>query len=361
MLRYNIKNMKLRIFKRNRNNAISTIVSALLAITIFVGAAISIIFLGIPYVNDLQSQESLENVEMQFNLILDNIKDIVTGEADDKNVLTLAIEEGSISINKNDFDRTIFLYSNNGISKYSFNVSGLDDNNKEFDLLNISYELVNINSTAKFYNNISDPDSFYLEQLNVSLISVNKYKVTSKINDFEGRVCIELYDGEIKEKNLFGKIWLFDSNSLIFKTQSHSGLHKLILEKGGILYNKNSDSKVEKLFNIYYKDDSFGLHVLQTLASKSFSVSGGGGLNIKISIESRGSSQQIIEVVYNLCLQLYGDNAQIWLKNINDKYINKFLLNDQDNDGIVDTLFLSESSNGVELIFLNSIVDINKV
>jgi hypothetical protein len=347
MLRYNIKNMKLRTFKRDRIDAISTVISAILAITIFVGAAISTIFFGIPYINDLQSQESLENIEMQFNLIVDNIKDIVTGEADGKNVLTLAIEEGLLSHNKNDFDRTILMYSN---SDFNFSISELDNivskfklNIKSNDTIN-EVDILRINDDGnlgkELWSNYSEP-----------------YITLDPPHLFEDKMVIFLNKSGIPK----GKIWFFDSESLVFKTQSNTGSHKLILEKGGIIYTNNKNSQVKKLFNIYLKHNSFGLHVLQTNISKPFTLSGEGGFNIRFSIESGGSSLQELNDAYNLRLQLYGENAQTWLSYINNKYVDKFVISDEDNNGVDDTLFLSESHNGIDLIFLNSIVNLNKV
>ena len=117
----------------------------------------------------------------------------------------------------------------------------------------------------------------------------------------------------------------------------------------------DNPKQIKKLFNVYLEDDSFGLHVIQTNSSKSFSAGGGGGFNIRISIEGHGSWKQEIRNVYNLSLQLHGDNAFTWLNYINNKYENRF---DQQDDN---TLYLIESSDGVKLSFLNSIVDINKV
>jgi hypothetical protein len=129
------------------------------------------------------------------------------------------------------------------------------------------------------------------------------------------------------------------------------------LEKGGIIYLKNENSQVKRLFNVYLEDDSFGIHVLQILALKSFSASGSNGFNRKISVESRGTWVQERDDVYYLKLQLHGDNAQTWLDDINNKYQNKFVISDDDNDGLYDTLFLSESADGMQFTFLNSITD----
>jgi hypothetical protein len=125
--------MKLRIYFRDRKDAITPIISAVLAVMIILGAALSAIFWGFPYINKLRSEESLESAETQFNLIVDKIKDIVTGKVDDKYVLSLSVEEGSISIDNNDYDRTILMYSY--FDTQNFSISELGDRDNDFELM----------------------------------------------------------------------------------------------------------------------------------------------------------------------------------------------------------------------------------
>lgn len=341
--------MKLRIYIKDRFDAVTSVISAILAITIVIVAALSTVFWGIPYVDELRNKESLENAEMQFNLLIDNMKDIIIGNADSKNVLSVAVEEGTISVDNSSYDRTILMYSLKGISKYNFSVAGLDDNNKWFNLIMSDYS--NIKAKGFFYNDPSDPNNYHEENF-------TDFALSEKWSPFDlkGRVCILLYDGVRIPDNLFGKIWLFDSISLKFNLHTNEGNHELSMEKGGIIYIKDGDSRVKRLFNVYFEDSTFGLHVLQTLFLESFSADGN-GFNIKISIECRGSwmQQKPDDDIYNLRLQLHGDNAQTWLDYINKKHENKFVITDNN------TLFLSESGDGYQISFLNSIVDIDKI
>ena len=75
-----MKNMKQRINFKNKFDAITSVVSAILAITIVILAALSTVFWGIPYIDELRNKESLENAEMQFNLLINNMKDIIIFE-----------------------------------------------------------------------------------------------------------------------------------------------------------------------------------------------------------------------------------------------------------------------------------------
>jgi hypothetical protein len=196
---------------------------------------------------------------MQFNSILDNIKDIVTGEADDKNVLTVSIEEGTISVNKNNFDRTILMYSYD--QSLYFSVSELENIDNQF-VLNINEGTIEnvhifpIKDDGEIGNEIGS-------QYTPPLITLNS-------DVFDDKMVIFL--NNTTDTTIKGKIWLFDSDPLLYKLDSAIGSHRLYLEKGGIIYIKNGKSQVNKLFNIYLEDDSFGLHVLQTISSKSFSA-----------------------------------------------------------------------------------------
>ena len=57
-------------------------------------------------------------------------------------------------IHKNDFDRTILMYSYNGNLKYNFSISGLGDNDRWFDIIMSNYS--NINAKGWFYNDSSN-------------------------------------------------------------------------------------------------------------------------------------------------------------------------------------------------------------
>ena len=54
--------MKLQIHIRDSFDAVTPVISAILAITVVIVAVSSTVFWGGPYVNDLQSKESLERV-----------------------------------------------------------------------------------------------------------------------------------------------------------------------------------------------------------------------------------------------------------------------------------------------------------
>ena len=339
--------MKLRIHIRARFDAVTPVISAILAVTVVIVAVSSTVFWSGPYVDGLQSKESLENAEMQFNLIVENIKDIVIRGADDKNILPVVVDQGSISIDKSDYDRTIVVYSTNPDPGYEITVDelGLDSSDNVFYVY-----LGNNLGTNNIRANIQWPDN---DEYSEEMEFVGTDGRVEATHDISGNVHITLSD----TGSDFGNIWLFDSNSLIFDLHSSAGIHRLSLEKGGIIYFNDGEAQVKRLFSVDLKDDSFGIHVLQILALKSFSAGGGNGFNGKISVESRGTWVQERGNIYYLKLQLHGDNAQTWLDYINNKYENKFVVSDDDNDGLDDTLFLSESTDGVQLTFLNSIID----
>ena len=78
-----------------------------------------------------------------------------------------------------------------------------------------------------------------------------------------------------------------------------------------------------------------------------------------INVSSLGTWKQEAKNVYNLRLQLHGDNRDTWINYFNNKYKDEFGPSEL-SDG---TLFLLDSNDagGVSLTFLNSIVVFNMI
>jgi len=115
---------------KKNNNAVTPIISIVLALLIVTSAVTSILLWGVPYIESLRSEAALKNAEMQFNTVVDGVGDLVNSNPGEKKVTPITIDEGSISVDKDESDRTILLYSYN--STYNFTVSGLNDSDKSF-------------------------------------------------------------------------------------------------------------------------------------------------------------------------------------------------------------------------------------
>lgn len=337
--------MKQRINIKNRLNAVSPVISAILAITIITVTTSTAVILAAPYLDEIHGEKTLGSAEMQFDSIRDNIQGLVNGKNGKANVLSVAVDDGSISIDKNEYDRTIMIYSLVYDSDHEITVGDLDNND------NVFYVYLNSNLGSNIEADIQWPNNDdYGDEMKP--VAVDGRVEAS--HDISGTVYIALRDTNL-DPELFGKILLFDSNSLNFVLPSGVGVQELSLEQGGLIYFKDETPQVKRPFNVHLEDGFFEVYIIQTLASKSVSI-GSHGFNVKINTTSHGTFLQERRNVYYLRLQMHGDNAQTWLDYVYNKYAGRFDGPPSDN-----TLFSSDSDDagGVELTFLSSIVEFN--
>jgi len=337
--------MKLRE-RRFYDNGVSTVVSAILAITIVVSVVSAVLFYGIPYINKLTEKENLENAENNFNAIIDEINDMLISGGGDKNVIEITSEEGSISMSSGDLDRTIVMYSY--IDNLDFYVTGLDIENVD--------DTFNLNNYGSINNvNVYEIDSE--GKLNSVASSFNAGEVKLNSGDFKYNMTIDLLDNS-RPDPIVGKIWFFDSNPFEYEISISEGTSKMFLEKGGIIYSKNNINQIKKPINIYWDgtDDYFAIHVLQTvLDDNSFST--GNGFDSRISIENPYvSAREQAKNVHNVRLQFFGDHSDLWEEYIDNKYDDA----DINYNEVSDTLLVNQGSE-VSFSFISSQVTLDMV
>lgn len=165
----------------------------------------------------------------------------------------------------------------------------------------------------------------------------------------KGTVCIDLYD----RNNWFGSIWIFDSTPITYLPSSSGGLEKVTIEKGGIINYEDVTGQLQrKPPYIYEGNGVFAIHIIQAIAS-SFAASGSGNFRYKVySNLYRNSAMEEGKTVFNLRLQFYGDNTEVWLKYFVDNY--------EFNPAGENTLFYAPSApmEGVKFSFAHATVEL---
>ncbi|MGF3584119.1 MAG: polymorphic toxin-type HINT domain-containing protein [Thermoplasmatota archaeon] len=127
---------------------------------------------------------------------------------------------------------------------------------------------------------------------------------------FRGTVQIDLYN----DSYCFGSIILLDSDSLTYESPSSSGTYISTIENGGLLYSDpNINKYLKKTPPIYAGGGVFSMHAIQIVASP-FSAGGSNGFRIRVKTVVNVNSIREKDYVYNLRLQFYGDNSDLWLK-----------------------------------------------
>ena len=335
--------------KNRKSCAAVTIVGALLVIVVVTVVVSSVLFIGMPNIADLESDGNFQNLEILCGAIVDNINEITFNKPGEQKIIPFTVDKGSISVDKNEYDKTIVSYSNESDEKYNFTVTGLDDDDRRFRVL-----------FATGWNNglinahIHWIDGESAGKREDSPVTSEGYVDASV--ELKGTVEILINDTEIASDFLVGKIWLFDSNFLTCDLTSGETPHIISIEKGGIVYYNSQQSRVEKSFNLDAENDYLKMQIVNLKALKSFSIF---DINVqaKISTNSIINKVQEMKRLYFIKIQFHRHNAQTWINYIDSQYDEFVPVNSN-------MLFYAPSDSsiypgGVLTVFSHSLVEID--
>jgi len=340
--------------QKNKNNrqcyAVTPVISASLVIFVVVTAIGSFMLVGMPYVNDLEREGNFQDLEVLCSIVVDNIDDITVNKPGEQKVIPFTVDKGSISTNKDEYDKTIVTYSNESNAAYDFNVTGLDDGDHCFNvlfgaggnngLINAHVHWIDGNSAGHREDVWVEPDGY-----------------VQMSSELAGTVEIFLNDTDVTSDFLVGKIWLFDSNFLTCELTSGETPYVISIEKGGIVYTDDQQiSRVERPFNLNAEDDFLQMKIVQLKSLKSFSISGS-NVHTKISTNSIINEVREMNRLYFIKIQFHGHNAQTWITHINNNYDEFVPINS--NTLSYDPSNPSVNPNGVWMAFSNSLIEIN--
>jgi hypothetical protein len=109
---------------KRRNDALTPVVSAILALLIVMSTMTSVLFWGIPYIEELDRKGREEKAERQFTSVGKAIEELVNSNPGNSKINTVDLEKATLSLDPNKKDRTIVMYSFS--EDYNFTVSGLE-------------------------------------------------------------------------------------------------------------------------------------------------------------------------------------------------------------------------------------------
>jgi len=341
--------------QKNKNNrqcyAVTPVISASLVIFIVVTTISSFLLVGMPYINDLERDGNFQDLEVLCSVVADNIDDITVNKPGEQKVIPFTVDKGSISVNKDEYDKTIVTYSNQSDGKYDFNVEGLDDGDHCFKIL---FAAGGNNGLINAHVHWIDGESAGHRE-DVMVDPNGDVQMSSELT---GTVEIFLNDTDVALGFLVGKIWLFDSNFLTCELTSGETPYVISIEKGGLVYTDDQQiSRVERPFNLNAEDDNLQMKIVQLKSLKSFSISGS-NVHTKISANSVINDLREMKRLYFIKLQFHGHNAQTWINYIDNQYDEFVPIFDSN------TLFYAPSDpsvtpNGVWIAFSNSLIEIN--
>jgi hypothetical protein len=325
--------------KKYSNSAFMPIVATIMTLSIVTGSVGTIVAFSVSTIDEQNEENETSNALNYFNYFSNTISKSISDRSGDKTSIRISDLKGNLKMDNNNYDRTIITYT--FYDEYDFTISGLDNKVYEFEILFSG----NVNNPyAILYDSSIADDPKYicpLEIINTNIIS---------IEPFVGSKLIDLYTWKDNEGILFGKIWLFDSNSLIYSNLENN--NKLILEKASLIFEEagNVQIKNSPLINIHSSTINF--HISQTLTEKLISA-GYSNVNQGLYLTNNGSAIREAGLVYNLRFYFYNSHAD-WVDYFNKIFNIEYTFFDKESE---DSLLFLPSQNGIWFTLFHSIID----
>jgi FlaG/FlaF family flagellin (archaellin) len=298
------------------NYAVSEVIGTILILMIATSAIAVITFWGVPYMNQQQAKGRVDSALAQFNAMNDIIKNdvikqgFVGGNEGPSAVVNFKTDSGEVSLNEKS-ERFVFYYS---VDKdVDFDVFNLGDNNDN------TFDFRDNNGLVRYLKIylIADESggSGISEGIPGPFPGGNPIRIPTT-NALENAVRINVYK-EDPPLIVAGRIWLFDTGSILYKTFSGSDVYKLIAENSGIISATNNNNYLSSKPDII-KDDVKRIFMMNMIQYAPSFFSGSG--NAKYQITIKLIKYEALNGIYGDALpgsksfkmQVFGDGEMAW-------------------------------------------------
>ena len=243
-----IPNIKLNLLKieipqqsTHDNIAISDIVGIVLVLLIIASTVSTILFWGVPYMQDQKAFVAQENALLQFDAMVQLIDDSFAegvfyaddGETEgivySSKTMTFKLSGGILNIDAQG-ERFVFWYSLE--DNIDFNVTNI---NPQGDEQSFKIEFTEGDST----DTMVDIYYLYNNSLSETDMSIPITGIITTNYSIHDAIQIDVKDDE---STIIGRIWLFDAGSINFQSKGSSDIYKAVVENGGVLVTGDKTS-----------------------------------------------------------------------------------------------------------------------
>jgi len=208
--------------------AVTEVMSFIIVVVIAISSISFILFWGMPYMDEKKVSVRVDSALTQFDTINDVIQEVAVKGINGSSMVDFVTDAGEVNLDL-DGERFIFYYSL--IDGFDFNVTGLEDGNKQFDFID----------PGGWADHV---DIYYLENGSddpgLSIPVISSYPLVDSIQ----------IDVKNSSDDLIGRIWLFDSGSISYEVASSSGKYIVRTENGGVVSKHGSSGYIAHEPNI---------------------------------------------------------------------------------------------------------------
>lgn len=288
------------------NYAVSDVVGFVFVLTIIIGAVVAILFWGIPYMNQQSAMARFDSALTQFDVINSVIRDEIIRQGNSSSsIVSFTADTGSISIDSKG-ERFIFYYSLH--PDLEFNVTGLEDND------DYRFTIATKGGSA---------DQMFIRYLYKE--SFNEYKNFNEptSHPLSDAIQIDIYNTTGPPSvGVVGRIWLFDTGSIIYETLSSSGIYKVITENGGIISSIGQSGFLYDKPNIMINDEKLAMRVIQFKTDNVISGFGKATYRFTIKLNYSDIRVESEDISGSFRMQIYGDDVAVkaWIDYFNSTF-----------------------------------------
>ncbi len=319
----------------NRSNyAVSEVVSYILIIVIIATTTSSIFFWYVPSVERIEAETQVNSMSEQLRYFSNALDNLLSQGVNASSMIPISFNEGNFYIEsiKNVGDskiigsRIVIYYSLD--PDYEFNVSGLDDSDNEFEISFDGTDYPTGSVSAEAYDLIGTDDGMNT----CSEDSDSEFEFSIGSINISGAYKIDLFDED--NSNLFGRIWVFDTGSVVYELNTGQGTYHVSAENLGVIKGFPTSSSIDKRPKVFYENNNLILYVLQLNTTNDVSIGGSAGADVEI--HAAITNRTILEnrnVSYNFKMQFFNDDFEndIDAWNVFYRIYHDFIKQDSDN------------------------------
>ena len=309
----------------NSDNAISEIVAISLVLMIVTGALSAILFWGVPYMQEKKSYIAIESALLQLDVLGEMIDDAFNNGINTSKTMNFKVDSGKIKFNPAGERFIIYFptYNFGNIQAayrnelFDFEINKFDDEyNNNFELTvsnakNFGTGRINL----KFI--ITDLLNLTSETVNSGLFSIGgTTSITTNNILLNGAIKIDIKRQDPFEVD-YGRIYLFDTGSLVYEKGTEIGTHRIFIENDCIM------SARDTIGNLFYHEPRTWSQTLltdNTIVTLRFikfilneeynidEIGGNSAIDIKLILTADESNiqEKKIPIFGNLKMKIYG-------------------------------------------------------
>jgi FlaG/FlaF family flagellin (archaellin) len=319
---------------------VSPVIGNVMIIMIVVISMGIILSWGVPYIESNKLDANKKTAFSQLNIMEEAVVNLVREGYYSSIVNRIQTQDSSIIVNYS-MQRLVVVYSLN--DSYSFSVKDIENDTGGFHVTMFHYP-VGKNLDDVYIDYITDdpltPSSPEFESVAPIANCPSGFDVRYT-GHIKGTIFINLSN---TERQVFGRILVFDLGNIVYEITSSIGNHNYIVENGGIISSSGDSAFFMREPLFYKKSNVTSFRVVQT---RSDFGTAGGGSSYVFSIKTELIYNNIVESltpIYDLSFQFYGDNYDVWVNYLNSTHnfdkINEHVVSHPLNDQGV-TLFLT--------------------